>query len=83
MAQHFTDESFTQETLRVEIVVPHIFREATQDDIVPLSKPIVSTSGKIMNEVFVPKGTRMIISVIGYNRLAYSLSVNPGDPPIE
>ena len=38
-----------------------------QDDALPLTKPIVGTSGRVYTELPVPKGTNVTISVTGYN----------------
>ena len=34
----------------------------------PLSKPIIGTDGKEMTEVFIPKGTKIFVSILGSNR---------------
>ncbi|KAI0292218.1 cytochrome P450 [Multifurca ochricompacta] len=57
-----------KETLRFDTVVPHLFREAIRDEVVPLSKPIRCKSGKVIDELFIPKGTSIIISDVAYNR---------------
>jgi cytochrome P450 len=36
--------------------------------VLPLSKPIPSTDGKLMNEIFIPKDTTIIMSLIDCNR---------------
>jgi hypothetical protein len=56
-----------QETLRVHTSVPDLIREAFEDDMLPLSKPIVGRSGKIYNEIFIPKGSKIHASESGYN----------------
>ena len=50
-------------------------RIAKEDDALPLSRPIVGLSGKVYNEILVPKETLMTISLMGYN-----LYANPPDP---
>ncbi|KAI0260715.1 cytochrome P450 [Gloeopeniophorella convolvens] len=57
-----------KETLRFDTVVPHLFRTATRDDIVPLSKPINCPSGRVLTELCIPRETHIIISNIAYNR---------------
>jgi len=57
-----------QETLRFHPVIMHMFRGAVQDDVLPLSKPVTTTTGKIITELPVPKGTRVVISMHAYNR---------------
>jgi hypothetical protein len=41
---------------------------ALQDEILPLSKPILTESGDMIDEVLVPKGTEIVISIAAYNR---------------
>ena len=47
--------------------VIEISRVAWNDDVIPLSKPIVGTSGKVYNELQVPGGTTVAVSIYGYN----------------
>ena len=56
-----------QETLRVHSPVIDIPRAVWDDDVIPLSKPIVGVSGKVYNELAVPKGTLVVTSMLGYN----------------
>jgi len=56
-----------QETLRVHAPAVEVPRVASNDDIVPLSKPIVGASGKVYNELVIPKGTLAVVSVFGHN----------------
>ncbi|THH17361.1 hypothetical protein EW146_g3435 [Bondarzewia mesenterica] len=56
-----------KETFRFDTVVPHLFREATRDDVLPLSEPLKMSSGKVVSEILVPKGTRIVISNVAYN----------------
>ncbi|KAJ3807309.1 cytochrome P450 [Lentinula aff. lateritia] len=57
-----------KETLRFHPVAMHLFRVAVEDDILPLSKPIITTTGEMLRELVVPKGTRIVGSVPAYNR---------------
>jgi len=57
-----------KEVLRLCPVAYHVYRCASQDDVLPLSKPITTRLGNIINELPVPKGTRIIASVAAYNR---------------
>ncbi|KAJ3929934.1 MAG: cytochrome P450 [Lentinula lateritia] len=57
-----------KETLRFHPVAVHLFRVAVEDDVLPLMKPIVATTGEILQEVVVPKGTRIVGSISAYNR---------------
>ena len=38
------------------------------DDVLPLSKPLVTTSGESLAELLIPKGLRIISSLTAYNR---------------
>ena len=38
-----------------------------QDDVLPLSKPVVGDSGRVYKEILVPAGTLTTISTIGYH----------------
>ena len=55
-----------------------LYRQATVDDVLPLSKPIMLTNRKVVSEPPIPKGQKIIASVLAYNRLgsnSFSLSV--------
>lgn len=49
-------------------VVYGMFREGAKDDILPLSKPITLTNGKVITELPIPKGMNIIVSSAAYNR---------------
>lgn len=49
-------DAVTQETLRVHGPVHNIRREAFEDDVLPLSKPVQTTSGTSTSEIIVAKG---------------------------
>ncbi|KAG1824688.1 cytochrome P450 [Suillus subaureus] len=57
-----------KEVLRFYCVVYHVNRCASQDDVLPLSQPITTRSGKVIRELPVPKGTRIVASIAAYNR---------------
>jgi cytochrome P450 len=63
-------ENDMQETLRYHPVVHNTFRQAIKDDLLPLSKPIITPSGEVLNEIPVPKGLKIITSIGGYNRFS-------------
>ena len=56
-----------QECLRVHPVAVDLVRTPIQDDILPLTKPVVGTSGKVYTELLIPKGTSITVSMMGYN----------------
>lgn len=43
--------------MRYRVTVPYVTRVAAEDDIIPLANPVVGRDGKLINEIFVPKGT--------------------------
>ncbi|KIK60889.1 hypothetical protein GYMLUDRAFT_597826 [Collybiopsis luxurians FD-317 M1] len=57
-----------RETLRFHPVAIHVFRAASEDDILPLSTPITTSTGEVLSELPIPKGTRVILSLPAYNR---------------
>ncbi|KAJ7275784.1 cytochrome P450 [Mycena rebaudengoi] len=71
-AAYFDKMSYTiavmKETLRYHPVAFQSIREAARDEVLPLSKPIVTKSGKIITELPIPKNMVLIISTAGYNR---------------
>lgn len=54
--------------MRFDTVVPHLFREAAKEEVVPLSVPVNCKSGNVINELHIPKGTHVIVSDIAYHR---------------
>jgi len=56
-----------KESLRIHPISVEVSRTPIEDDVVPLTKPIVGTSGKVYNELLIPKGTPISISMLGYN----------------
>ncbi|KAJ7754569.1 cytochrome P450 [Mycena metata] len=57
-----------KEVLRFHPVAYNSLREAARDEILPLSKPIVTKSGKTITEIPIPKHQILVISNAGYNR---------------
>ncbi|KAJ2919662.1 hypothetical protein MD484_g664, partial [Candolleomyces efflorescens] len=60
-------DAVCRESLRVYATVPFLRREARKTMILPLSKPITSTDGKLMSEIVVPKDTTIFISLLDCN----------------
>ncbi|THH17464.1 hypothetical protein EW146_g3349 [Bondarzewia mesenterica] len=58
-----------KEALRYHPISPWVTRESIIDDVVPLSEPIMSTSGKMISEVKVTPGQPVLVSTCAYNRL--------------
>ena len=67
----------TQESLRIHPIAVDIERTPIQDDILPLTKPIIGTSGRVYTELPVPKGTAVTISTIGYNLYIFCPKPSP------
>ncbi|KAF6760456.1 cytochrome P450 [Ephemerocybe angulata] len=61
-------DAICRETMRLHPPVPMLLREAYQDAILPVSKPVIGVDGTKMDKVFVPKGTNIFISPIASNR---------------
>ncbi|KAF6751291.1 cytochrome P450 [Ephemerocybe angulata] len=61
-------DAVCRESLRLHPPVPFAIREAMQDTSIPLSKPITTTDGQTTQEIFVPKGTSIFISITQCNR---------------
>lgn len=57
-----------KETLRFHPVAYNIYRVAEKDDVLPLSTPITTTSGKVLHELPIPKGLHIDASIAAYNR---------------
>ncbi|TRM57169.1 cytochrome P450 [Schizophyllum amplum] len=60
--------AIVKEILRFHPAIYNMHKEATRDDIVPLSHPVVGTDGKPIHEIPVQKGQKIILSTAAYNR---------------
>ncbi|KAJ7755349.1 cytochrome P450 [Mycena maculata] len=58
-----------KEILRLYSTVPQTERVAAKDSVLPLSEPIMSTSGELVTEIPVKKGQHLIIAISSYHRL--------------
>jgi hypothetical protein len=56
-----------QETLRIHSAIVEVSRVVWNDDVIPLSKPVVGKSGKVYNELPIPGGTSVVVSTYGHN----------------
>ncbi|KAF9027337.1 hypothetical protein BDZ89DRAFT_1039571 [Hymenopellis radicata] len=59
---------FLQEGLRLHPILPFMSRQAQQDDVVPLSEPVITKTGAKLTEIPVEKGQSVWISIAYYNR---------------
>ncbi|KAG6918884.1 hypothetical protein DXG01_010948 [Tephrocybe rancida] len=57
-----------KETLRYHPVAINTFRQASRNDVLPLSKPITTATGEVLTELPIPKGLNLITSITSYNR---------------
>ncbi|KAK0462491.1 cytochrome P450 [Desarmillaria tabescens] len=57
-----------KEVLRFHPIIYNISRMAAQDDVIPLNKPVTLTTGKVVKEIPISKGTFVIASIASYNR---------------
>ncbi|KIJ33556.1 hypothetical protein M422DRAFT_264483 [Sphaerobolus stellatus SS14] len=61
-------DAVIKETMRLHSAVPSTVRVATQDDVIPLSKPFTDKKGHLRHEIVVKKGDRMFIPIICANQ---------------
>ncbi|KAJ7236602.1 cytochrome P450 [Mycena haematopus] len=57
-----------KEVFRFHPVAFTSLREAARDEVLPLSKPLVTKSGKTITELPIAKNTVLVVSLAGYNR---------------
>ncbi|KAF8909913.1 cytochrome P450 [Mucidula mucida] len=71
-AKDFDNMTYTtavmKEAMRLHPAVYHNYRQAERDELLPLSTPIRTTDGKVLDHLPVPKGTKVFASIAGYNR---------------
>jgi cytochrome P450 len=60
--------AFIKEILRFHTTVLHIYRQPIKDDVLPLSQPMTTISGKVIQELPIPKGLKLMLSLAGYHR---------------
>ncbi|KAJ6486934.1 cytochrome P450 [Mycena sanguinolenta] len=58
-----------KEVLRLYSTVPQTERVVAKDSVLPLSRPITTSSGKVITEIPVTKGQHLIIAISSYHRL--------------
>ncbi|KAF5351591.1 hypothetical protein D9758_007265 [Tetrapyrgos nigripes] len=61
-------DAVCRETLRLYPPVANLGRIANEDAVLPLSKPIIGRDGNKITEVYIPKGTSVLMSFINSNR---------------
>ncbi|RXW15842.1 hypothetical protein EST38_g10012 [Candolleomyces aberdarensis] len=60
-------DAVTQEVLRMHTPVDNLLRETQQDDVVPLSKPIHTSTGELVSELVIAKGQGLHIPLVLIN----------------
>jgi len=78
--EHEIHQVFVQEILRVHPIIIEVMREPIEDDLLPLSKPVVGTSGTVYSQLPIPKGTMVTLSAFGYN-MYVNFSIRGRRPP--
>ncbi|KIJ58857.1 hypothetical protein HYDPIDRAFT_101898 [Hydnomerulius pinastri MD-312] len=81
LLEHGTDPTYDQlssnlpyldavvhEILRIHPPVPEFTRIALEDDVIPLSEPVRTKSGKLVDSLSIAKGTLLAISIPSINR---------------
>ncbi|KAL1406986.1 hypothetical protein Q8F55_006399 [Vanrija albida] len=61
-------EKFTREVLRMDSPVPVVARECVEDTVLPLGTPVVGRDGKLMDKIFLNKGTEVALALNSVNR---------------
>jgi len=57
-----------KESMRFHPALYQNYRMAAHDDVLPLSKPITTTTGAKISKVPIGKGTKLVLSIAAYNR---------------
>ncbi|KAJ4465490.1 cytochrome P450 [Lentinula edodes] len=61
-------DAVCRETLRLYAPVSSVLRKSTEDTIVPLSRPVRGVDGNEVTDIFLPRATTVIISILNANR---------------
>ncbi|KAI0635731.1 cytochrome P450 [Trametes polyzona] len=61
-------EAVCRETLRVCAPFTQVFREAREDIVLPISKPMTGVDGSTVREILVPKNTTIVAGLLNCNR---------------
>lgn len=57
-----------KEILRLHPIVYFTVRVPTRDEVLPLAYPVTNVDGETVNEIPIPKGTNLYLSIWTYNR---------------
>lgn len=61
-------DAVVRESLRVNAPVSNTVRTAAEDDVIPLSEPIIGRDGNKLNEITVAKGDTVFVGILNMNR---------------
>lgn len=61
-------DAVVHEILRIHAPVTDLVRVAVEDDVIPLSEPVVTSSGEVVNSISVARGTQIGIPISCINR---------------
>ncbi|KAF9261478.1 cytochrome P450 [Marasmius fiardii PR-910] len=61
-------DAIARETLRVFPPIHRVLRTTIKDALLPLSTPVTCTDGSVVNEIFVPRNTEIVVSIVNSNR---------------
>ncbi|TFK27111.1 cytochrome P450 [Coprinopsis marcescibilis] len=61
-------DAVCRETLRLYPPAPVVLRETRQDTVLPLARTLTTLDGKQTNEIMVPRGTQVIVSIMSCNK---------------
>ncbi|KIK69207.1 hypothetical protein GYMLUDRAFT_35277 [Collybiopsis luxurians FD-317 M1] len=61
-------DAVCRETLRLYPPVSSMFRKSVEDMILPLSKPVQGVDGREITQLFLPKNTSIVLSILNANR---------------
>lgn len=60
--------AFTKEIFRFHPAVAWGWRTSMHDQVLPLSKPLTTTTGEVIDSLPIPKGISILTSIFGFNR---------------
>ncbi|KAI0050383.1 cytochrome P450 [Auriscalpium vulgare] len=61
-------EAVCRESLRVYPPVTFVSRTCCKDTVLPLSHPVQTSTGGVLDSLYLPKGTDVVINIFGINR---------------
>ncbi|EJD00175.1 cytochrome P450 [Fomitiporia mediterranea MF3/22] len=71
--------AFMKEVLRLYPAVYQTWLQSAKPDVIPLSKPIITSDGRKIEEISIEKGQNVHLSIFAYNRSSEIFGDNPDD----